>query len=86
MTMINVSIFIPFTQAFAVLFFFMLFILGIGSVVALQNVVVTVLCDQFRSLKYAHVAAVTSVLGFFAGLTYLTPVNERFKFKIFSAN
>lgn len=60
-------------QVFAVLFFFMLFILGIGSVVALQNVVVTVLCDQFRSLKYAHVAAVTSILGFFAGLTYLTP-------------
>ncbi|XP_055305392.1 sodium-dependent nutrient amino acid transporter 1 isoform X1 [Sitodiplosis mosellana] len=60
-------------QAFAVLFFFMLFVLGIGSVVALQNVVVTVLCDQFPSLKYGRVAAVTSVLGFFSGLVYLTP-------------
>lgn len=65
-----------FLQVFAILFFFMLFILGIGSVVALQNVVVTVLCDQFRSLKYARVAAVTSILGFFAGLTYLTPVSK----------
>lgn len=62
------------TQVFAVLFFFMLFILGIGSVVALQNVVVTVLCDQFTSLKYHQMAAVTSVLGFFSGLVYLTPV------------
>lgn len=52
----------------------MLFTLGIGSVVALQNVVVTVLCDQFPSLKYGRVAAVTSVLGFLSGLIYLTPV------------
>lgn len=61
-------------QAFAVLFFFMLFTLGIGSVVALQNVVVTVLCDQFPGLKYARVAAITSVCGFLSGLVYLTPV------------
>lgn len=52
----------------------MLFVLGIGSVVALQNVVVTVLCDQFPSLKYGRVAAITSVLGFLSGLVYLTPV------------
>lgn len=56
----------------------MLFILGIGSVVALQNVVVTVLCDQFSSLKYERVAAVTSVLGFFCGLMYITPVSNSF--------
>lgn len=67
------SIFV-FLQAFAVLFFFMLFTLGIGSVVALQNVVVTVLCDQFPSLKYGRVALITSILGFLSGLMYLTPV------------
>lgn len=61
-------------QGFAVLFFFMLFVLGIGSVVALQNVVVTVLCDQFRHLKYHRVAAITSVIGFLLGLMYITPV------------
>ncbi|XP_031628887.1 sodium-dependent nutrient amino acid transporter 1-like [Contarinia nasturtii] len=60
-------------QVFALLFFFMLFVLGIGSVAALQNVVVTVLCDQFPSLKYGRVAAITSVLGFLSGLVYITP-------------
>lgn len=61
-------------QVFAVLFFFMLFTLGIGSVVALQNVIVTVLCDQFPNLKYERIAAITSVIGFLLGLMYLTPV------------
>lgn len=63
-------------QVFAVLFFFMLFVLGIGSVVALQNVVVTVICDQFVHLKYWKVAAITSIIGFFSGLVYLTPVRK----------
>lgn len=62
-------------QIFAVLFFVMLFVLGIGSVVALQNVVVTVICDQFGHLKYWKVAAVTTTIGFFSGLIYLTPVS-----------
>lgn len=57
------------------LFFFMLFVLGVGSVVALQNVVVTVLCDQFTSLRYDKVAAITSVIGFLSGLIYITPVS-----------
>lgn len=60
----------------------MLFILGIGSVVALQNVVVTVICDQFPSLKYGRVAAITSVLGFFSGLIYLTPVCINCRFNV----
>ncbi|XP_031628888.1 sodium-dependent nutrient amino acid transporter 1-like [Contarinia nasturtii] len=60
-------------QVFALLFFFMLFVLGIGSVVALLNVIITVLCDQFSGLKYGRVAAITSVLGFLSGLVYLTP-------------
>ena len=51
----------------------MMFVLGIGSVVALQNVVVTVICDQFRSLRYWCVAAVTCVMGFAFGLIYVTP-------------
>lgn len=63
-----------FPQGFAVLFFFMLFTLGIGSVVGLQNCLVTVVCDQFPGLKYGRVAAVASLLGFLGGLVYLTPV------------
>jgi len=60
-------------QVFSVLFFFMLFVLGIGSVVALQNVVVTIICDQFTHLRYWKIAAITSVIGFLSGLMYLTP-------------
>ena len=60
-------------QVFSVLFFFMLFVLGLGSVVALQSVVVTVICDQFRSLRFWKVAAATSFIGFLLGLVYTTP-------------
>lgn len=51
----------------------MLFTLGIGSVVALQNCFVTILCDQFPSLKYGRVAAATSTFCFLVGLIYITP-------------
>lgn len=61
-------------QGFAILFFFMLFILGLGSVAALQNVIITVLCDQFKGFKHGIVAAVTCLLAFLCGLVYLTPV------------
>lgn len=63
-----------FLQIFSVLFFFMLFVLGIGSVVAMQNVVATVFCDQFKTIAYWKVALVTSILGFLSGIVYLTPV------------
>lgn len=67
---------------FAVLFFFMLFILGIGTVVALQNVVVTVLCDQFPNLNYSRVAAISSVFGFLSAIIYMTPVKIAFIHKL----
>lgn len=63
-----------FPQGFALLFFFMLFILGIGSVVGGQNNLVTIFCHQFPSLKYMHVAAISALVGFLGGLIYLTPV------------
>lgn len=72
--MYRASFFYDLIKTFAVLFFFMLFTLGIGSVVALQNVIVTVLCDQFPNLKYERIAAITSIIGFLLGLMYLTPV------------
>ncbi|CAD7077283.1 unnamed protein product [Hermetia illucens] len=59
-------------QLFSVLFFFMLFVLGTGSLVALQTTVVTVICDQFE-FKFWKVATVSIVLGFCAGLVYVTP-------------
>ncbi|KAL7743728.1 hypothetical protein ACLKA6_016789 [Drosophila palustris] len=60
-------------QLFSVLFFFMLFVLGIGSIVALQSTIVTIICDQFKSWKYWKVALTTSVCGFLMGLVYITP-------------
>ncbi|XP_068154516.1 sodium-dependent nutrient amino acid transporter 1 [Drosophila tropicalis] len=60
-------------QLFSVLFFFMLFVLGIGSIVALQSTIVTIICDQFKNWKYWKVALVTSICGFLLGLVYVTP-------------
>ncbi|XP_017064193.1 sodium-dependent nutrient amino acid transporter 1 [Drosophila eugracilis] len=60
-------------QLFSVLFFFMLFVLGIGSIVALQSTIVTIICDQFKDWKYWKVALTTSVCGFLMGLVYVTP-------------
>ncbi|XP_062139155.1 sodium-dependent nutrient amino acid transporter 1 isoform X2 [Drosophila sulfurigaster albostrigata] len=60
-------------QLFSVLFFFMLFVLGIGSIVALQSTIVTIICDQFKTWKYWKVALTTSICGFLMGLVYVTP-------------
>lgn len=62
-------------QVFSVLFFFMLYVLGIGSVVALQSAVVSVICDQFEGFRFWRVAAVTGLLEFAVGLMYVTPVS-----------
>ncbi|XP_064555003.1 sodium-dependent nutrient amino acid transporter 1 [Drosophila montana] len=60
-------------QLFSALFFFMLFVLGIGSIVALQSTIVTIICDQFKTCKYWKVALATSICGFLMGLVYVTP-------------
>ncbi|XP_050306156.1 sodium-dependent nutrient amino acid transporter 1-like isoform X2 [Anthonomus grandis grandis] len=58
---------------FAILFFFMLFILAIGSLAALQNCVNTVIKDSFPSLKTWMISAITASAMFFVGLIYVTP-------------
>uniref|UniRef100_A0A6B2EGS9 Sodium-dependent nutrient amino acid transporter 1 n=1 Tax=Phlebotomus kandelakii TaxID=1109342 RepID=A0A6B2EGS9_9DIPT len=60
-------------QLFSVLFFFMLFTLGMGSVVALVSAVVTVLRDQFPKVAYWQMALLVSSALFLAGLIYVTP-------------
>lgn len=62
-------------QVFSVLFFFMLLVLGIGSVVALQSSICTVICDQFPHFKFWIVALVTCIIGCLLGLVYMTPVS-----------
>jgi len=63
-------------QLFAVLFFLMLFTLGIGSASSLAGGLITIVCDQWPNLKKWQVTVVTSILGFAIGLIYVTPGGE----------
>ncbi|XP_021912916.1 sodium-dependent nutrient amino acid transporter 1-like isoform X1 [Zootermopsis nevadensis] len=60
-------------QLFAVLFFLMLYTLGVGSAVALVGAVNTIICDSFPSVKYWVVATSSCIFGFLVGLVYVTP-------------
>nr|CAD7194294.1 unnamed protein product [Timema douglasi] len=60
-------------QLFAVLFFLMLFTLGVGSAVALVSSIITIICDQFPHLKHWIVTSVVCCLCFLIGLIYVTP-------------
>ncbi|XP_046589864.1 sodium-dependent nutrient amino acid transporter 1 [Neodiprion lecontei] len=60
-------------QLFAVLFFIMMFVLGIGSAQSLVGVIASVITDRFTSFKQMYVVGVISIIGFLLGLTYVTP-------------
>ncbi|XP_020706820.2 sodium-dependent nutrient amino acid transporter 1-like [Athalia rosae] len=60
-------------QAFSFLFFLMLYVLGIGSAIALAGGINAVICDQFPSWKSWHVVLGTSLFGFSVGMVYCTP-------------
>ncbi|XP_026470122.1 sodium-dependent nutrient amino acid transporter 1-like [Ctenocephalides felis] len=62
-------------QVFSVLFFFMLFVLGVGSAVALHGAIITVISDQF-GIRYWKVALAASTVGFLIGLVYVTPEGQ----------
>lgn len=61
-------------QLFAVLFFLMLFTLGVGSAVSLTGCVITIVCDAFPTWKRWIVTLTISCVGFLLGLVYITPV------------
>lgn len=67
-------------KLFAVLFFLMLITLAIGSAAGLTSCVITILCDDFPSVKRWIITAVVSVVSFFIGLIYVTPVSIKFVF------
>ncbi|XP_030768073.1 sodium-dependent nutrient amino acid transporter 1-like [Sitophilus oryzae] len=58
---------------FAILFFFMLFVLGIGSLAALQSCANTVIQDAFPNFKAWMISAGTAISMFLIGLMYVTP-------------
>ncbi|XP_072931746.1 uncharacterized protein [Epargyreus clarus] len=65
------SPFVP--QLFAVLFFLMMAVLGVGSGVALLSTINTVLLDSFPRIPTYIMAAGTCSIGFLLGLVYVTP-------------
>jgi solute carrier family 6 (neurotransmitter transporter, glycine) member 5/9 len=61
-------------QVFSGLFFFMLYILGVGSNVAMTSCVTTLIRDRFKSVKNWQAALGFSIFGIIFGSIYLTPV------------
>lgn len=53
----------------------MLFVLGIGSNVAMTSCVMTVVRDQFPKIKLWQAAGGAAIAGFAIGLVYVTPVS-----------
>ncbi|XP_075166646.1 sodium-dependent nutrient amino acid transporter 1 isoform X2 [Haematobia irritans] len=60
-------------QIFSVLFFLMLFVLGIGSNIAMTSCTVTAIRDNFPKVKQWQCALGIAVVSFCIGLAYVTP-------------
>ncbi|SPP74041.1 sodium-dependent nutrient amino acid transporter 1 isoform X2 [Drosophila guanche] len=60
-------------QVFSVLFFLMLFVLGIGSNVGMTSCLTTVIKDQFGHVKNWMIVVAIAVIGYLLGLLYITP-------------
>lgn len=60
-------------QGFAVLFFSMLLVLGIGSNIGMVSCVITVIKDKFNTIPHWTLSAGASIAGFLCGLVYMTP-------------
>ncbi|KAL4713244.1 hypothetical protein ACJJTC_013174 [Scirpophaga incertulas] len=60
-------------QLFAVLFFLMMSVLGVGSAVALLSTINTVMIDSFPRVRTVYMSAFCCTAGFLIGLIYVTP-------------
>jgi len=60
-------------QVFSLLFFAMLFMLGVGSNVGMVSCIMTVIKDQFVNIKLWIIVVCLSLVGFLVGLIYITP-------------
>lgn len=63
-------------QLFSVLFFLMLFTLGVGSASALTGCIITIISDQFPKVSNFLITSVVCVIGFLLGLFYVTPQGQ----------
>ncbi|XP_014609957.1 PREDICTED: sodium-dependent nutrient amino acid transporter 1-like [Polistes canadensis] len=60
-------------QLFSVLFFVMMFVLGIGSCVGMTSSLFVILYEQFPKLKPWQIVVPLCCLGFLIGIVYVTP-------------
>ncbi|XP_076679953.1 sodium-dependent nutrient amino acid transporter 1 isoform X2 [Andrena cerasifolii] len=60
-------------QLFSVLFFLMLYVLGIGSAIAMTGAIITIITDQFPNWSHIYVVLGTVAFGFCVGTVYCTP-------------
>ncbi|OXA59234.1 sodium-dependent nutrient amino acid transporter 1 [Folsomia candida] len=60
-------------QLLAVLFFMMLFTLGVGSATADAGAIASIFCDRYPNIKRWHVTGAICVFGASVGLIYVTP-------------
>ncbi|KNC28897.1 hypothetical protein FF38_07364, partial [Lucilia cuprina] len=60
-------------QVFAVLFFMMLLVLGMGSNIGMASCVITVIKDRFNHLPHWFLSTAMAVVGFLCGIVYMTP-------------
>ncbi|XP_035705905.1 sodium-dependent nutrient amino acid transporter 1 isoform X1 [Folsomia candida] len=63
----------PVPQFFSILFFLMLFSLGLGSATSLAGGLITVIHDKFTTIDKKLITIGVSIFGFSAGLIYVTP-------------
>ncbi|XP_045133885.1 sodium-dependent nutrient amino acid transporter 1-like isoform X1 [Portunus trituberculatus] len=63
-------------QFFSVMFFLMMFTLGVGSAVAYNTAIITIISDRFPRLPVWHITLGTCVVGFLVGLIYTTPQGQ----------
>ena len=62
-------------QLYGVLFFFMLFVLALGTMVCMTTCVTTLLQDTFKSIKNWHAVVGFTIFGILTGTVYITPVS-----------
>lgn len=55
----------------------MMFVLGVGSAVGMCTGIITVINEQFPSLKTWQIVIPACFLGFSIGTVYVTPVSTR---------
>ncbi|KAL7646020.1 UNVERIFIED_CONTAM: hypothetical protein RMT77_002921 [Armadillidium vulgare] len=63
-------------QVFAVLFFLMLFTLGVGSASALTGCIITIIHDKFPDIPKYLITIFVCIAGFLLGLFYVTPQGQ----------